>query len=128
MGKRSLITLFLLLVVSASIIFSPKIYAAPNLDKVNQKVCLRFEEDVSRLAAIMEEVRDRKGIKETRVAFGGIDDAIKSADYWITFTAEAIAFQKAQKYSSKAQLRSSLEVLKGKILRAKNEVGKALDE
>lgn len=104
------------------------VYAATSLDIVNQKVSDRFEEDVSRMAAIMEELRDRKGIEETRVAFGGIDTQIKSADYWITFAAEAIAYQKAQKFSSSSKLRSSLEVLKGKVLKAKREVGKALDE
>ena len=102
--------------------------AFTNLDEVNQKVCTRFEEDVSRLAAIMEEVRSRRGITETRVAFGGIDDQIKSADYWITYTAEAIAYQRVQKYSTANQLRSSLETLKGKVLKAKTEVGKALNE
>lgn len=108
-------------------ILTSPVFAGPSLE-INQKVCNRFEEDVSRLAAIMEEVRRRKGITETRVAFGGVDTPIKSADYWITFAAEAIAFQRAQKYSSKNQLRSSLEVLKGKVLRAKSEVGKALEE
>lgn len=107
---------------------SSPVLAFTSLDAVNQKVCDRFEEDVVRMAAIMEEVRSRKGITETRVAFGGIDDQIKSADYWITYTAEAIAYQRAQKYSSSTQLRSSLEVLKGKILRAKNEAGKALEK
>jgi len=118
-----LIVIFTLMLFAASPAF-----AFTSLDQVNQKVCDRFEEDVSRMAAIMEEVRNRKGIKETRVAFGGIDTQVKSADYWITFAAEAIAYQRAQKYSAKGQLRSSLEVLKGKILRAKNEVRKALDE
>ncbi|MBI2017691.1 hypothetical protein HYS92_01425 [Candidatus Daviesbacteria bacterium] len=101
-------------------------HASSNLYNINQKVCNRFEDDLSKLAAIMEELRRRKGITETRVAFGGIDDAIKSADYQITYAAEAIAFQRAQKYSSAAQLRSSLQTLKGKILRARSEVGKAL--
>lgn len=112
------------------IIFLPvtSVFAAPSLDEVNQKVCIRFEEDVSRLAAIMEEVRARKGITETRVAFGGIDDQIKSADYWITYAAEAIAFQRYQKPTSGTGLKSSLGVLKNKVLRAKNEVGKVLDE
>lgn len=122
MGKWLLVTLFLLITLPSTV------YAFTSLDEVNQKVCDRFEEDVSRMAAIMEEVRRRKGITETRVAFGGIDDQIKSADYWITYAAEAIAFQRAQKYSSKQQLRSHLEVLKGKVLRAKNEVGEALNE
>ncbi|OGE27370.1 hypothetical protein A2867_00660 [Candidatus Daviesbacteria bacterium RIFCSPHIGHO2_01_FULL_40_11] len=99
-----------------------------SLYQINQKVCDRFEEDVTKLAAIMEELRRRKGITETRVAFGGVDTQIKSADYQITYAAEALAYQRAQKYSSKAQLRSSLEVLKNKILKAKGEVRKALDE
>ncbi len=76
------------------------VFAFTTLDAVNQKVCSRFEEDTARLAGIMEEVRNRKGIKETRVAFGGIDDQIKSADYQVTFAAEAIAYQRAQKFSS----------------------------
>lgn len=99
-----------------------------NLDGVNQKVSDRFEGDVVKLAAIMEELRRRKGITETRVAFGGVDTQIESADYWVTYTAEALAFQRAQKYSSKAQLKNSLEVLKNKILKAKEEVKKALND
>ncbi len=76
----------------------------------------------------MEEVKNRKGITETRVAFGGIDTPVKSADYQITFVAEAIAFQRAQKYQSQNQLRNSLEVLKNKVLQAKTLVGRTLDE
>ncbi len=108
------------------LIFPLTVFAQVNLDQVNQKVCTRFEDDMSRLAAIMEELRRRKGITETRVAFGGIDDAIKSADYQITYAAEAIAFQQAQKYATAKQLKSSLETLKGKVLRAKTAVGQAL--
>ncbi len=104
------------------------VFALVSLDEVNQKVCSRFEEDVSRMAAIMDEVRRRKGITETRVAFGGIDDEIKSADYWVTYAAEAIAYQRAQKFSSVGGLKSSLEVLKGKVLRVKTEVGAVLKE
>lgn len=118
--KKLLVALTLLFLIT------PSAYAL-SLVEVNQKVCSRFEEDASRLAGIMEELRRRQGIMETRVAFGGIDDQIKSADYWVTFTAEAIAYQRAQKYSSVAGLRSSLEVLRGKVLRAKSEVGKALE-
>lgn len=103
------------------------VYATATLNDINQKVCSRFEGDMVKLAAIMEELRRRNGITETRVAFGGVDTQIKSADYQVTYAAEALAFQRAQKYSSKNQLRNSLEVLKNKILRAKNEVGKALN-
>lgn len=101
---------------------------APDLDSINQKVCNRFEGDMVKLAAIMEELRRRKGITETRVAFGGVDTQIKSADYWVTSAAEAVAFQRAQKYASQSELRKSLEALKDKIFKAKAEVGKALNE
>ncbi|MBI2086366.1 hypothetical protein HYT74_03430 [Candidatus Daviesbacteria bacterium] len=103
-------------------------YASVSLDMINQKVCSRFEVDMVKLAAIMEELRRRKGITETRVAFGGVDTQIKSADYWITSAAEAVAYQRAQKYSSTSQLRYSLETLKNKVLQAKIEVGKAINE
>jgi len=39
-----------------------------------------------------------------------------------------LAFQKAQKYTSKADVRYSLQTLAGKILKAKTEVRKALNE
>ena len=125
MRKFLLFLVFLSLSLPVSILASSGV---GNLDQINQKVCNRLEEDVVRLSAIMEEKRNRLGIKETRVAFGGVDTPIKTADYWITFTAEAIAYQRAQKYSTKEQLRSNLEVLKDKVLRAKNEVRKALDD
>jgi len=108
-------------------IFSvPKVFAAPTLDYINQKVCDRFEEDLSRLAAIMEEIRRREGITETRVAFGGVDTAIESADYQITYAAEAIAYQRYKKPESINGLKSSLGVLKNKVLQAKTAVGKAI--
>lgn len=118
--------IFIIVIVLFLIPF--QVYAVTSLDSVNQKICDRFEDDVTKMAAIMEELRNRKGITETRVAFGGSDTPIKSADYWINFAAEAVAFQRAQKYSSKNELRGSLEVLKGKVLKAKNTVGSALNE
>lgn len=102
------------------------IFASPNLDVINQTVCNRFNDDLNKMAAIMDEVRERSGITETRVAFGGVDTPIKSADYQITFAAEALAFQRAQKYSSPSQLRSSLEVLRNKILNAKSQVKRVI--
>ncbi|OGE14607.1 hypothetical protein A3F00_04300 [Candidatus Daviesbacteria bacterium RIFCSPHIGHO2_12_FULL_37_11] len=109
-------------------LFQSIAFAQVNLDSINQKVCDRFEEDTARLAAIMEEYRDRNGIKETRVAFGGIDTKVKSADYWITYAAEAIAYQRVQEPGGISGLKSNLQVLAGKILRAKKEVRKVLDE
>lgn len=117
-----------ILILIVMFLLSHQVYAAPDLNQVNQKVCDRFEEDTARLAGIMEEVRRRQGIKETRVAFGGIDTQIKSADYQITYVAEAIAFERAQKFSSASGLRSSLEILRQKVLRAKEEVGKVLND
>lgn len=118
-----------ILIFGILVVFLPvSVFAAGSLDQINQNVCSRFEGDMVKLAAIMEELRRRKGITETRVAFGGVDTQIKSADYWITSAAEAIAYQRAQKYSSQSQLRNSLEVLRNKILNAKKEVRKALDE
>ena len=122
----SLCIVFLLLPTSNYPLLT--IHAASSLDEVNQKVSNRFEEDVSRMAAVMEELRERKGIKETRVAFGGIDNQIKSADYWITYAAEAIAFQRSKKPDSQTTLKSQLNTLAGKVIRAKNEVKKALNE
>lgn len=108
-------------------IFPLTVFASTNLDQINQKVCDRFEEDTSRLAGIMDEVRRRKGITETRVAFGGVDTSVKAADYQITYAAEAIAYQRAQNYSNVGSLKYSLQVLAGKVLKAKGEVGKVID-
>jgi|SRR3989344_2550958 len=123
----SIIGMFFALYILHYTYFIKPVFAQVNLDSINQKVCDRFEEDVARMAAIMEEYRDRQGIKETRVAFGGIDTKIKSADYWITYAAEAIAFQRAKKPASVSGLKSNLQVLAGKVIRAKQEVGKAIE-
>jgi len=125
---RKLLLIFGMLVIFLPITVFANTPQADALYQINQKVCDRFEGDVLKLAAIMEELRRRKGITETRVAFGGVDTQIKSADYQITYVAEALAFQRAQKYSAESALRNSLEVLKNKILKAKSEVGKALNE
>lgn len=128
MKRVSIIIIIVIIFINIIFSFSRPISAQASLNQLNQKVSSRFETDVLKLAAIMEELRRRQGITETRVAFGGIETEIENADYWVTYAAEAVAFQKAQKYSSKSQLRSSLEVLKNKILRAKNEVRKALND
>lgn len=126
--RKISIKYFVLCIVGVGIFFNASVVIAQtSLDSINQKVCTRFEEDTTKLAAIMEEVRSRNGITETRVAFGGSDTPIKQADYWINYAAEAIAYQKAQKFSSPSSLRANLQTLKGKILTAKEAVGKALD-
>jgi len=56
-----------------------------------------------------------------------VDTPIELADYWVVYAYDALAFHRPQKFSSKSELRTSLEVLRGKVLKAKKEVGKALD-
>ncbi|MFH1566032.1 MAG: hypothetical protein ABIB98_02415, partial [bacterium] len=108
--KKFLLLFCFLVIFTPVSVFATTATQSDSLDQVNQKVCDRFEGDVIKLAAIMEELRRRKGILETRVAFGGVDTQIKSADYQITYAAEALSFQRAQKYSSKNTLRNNLEV------------------
>ncbi len=119
---------FLALILIAFILPSAVLAQDQILEKINQKVTWRFEEDINKLSAIMEEVKRRKGLEgeKTLVAFGTPQNPIENADYWITFAHEALAFQRAQKYTSKSDVRYSLQTLAGKILRAKTEVGKAL--
>ena len=125
MGKLLVIGSLFIVISTLSL---PTVFAQVSLGDINQKVCDRFEEDLVRMSAIMEELRRRKGITETKVAFGGYDTPIKQADYLVTFAAEALAYQRAKQYSSPQRLRADLEVLKGKLLKAKTGVGKALDE
>lgn len=117
-----------IILITFIIFIIPGTVFAVSIDEINQKVCLRFEEDLARLAAIMEEIRRRQGIMETRVAFEGVDTAIESADYQITYAAEALAYQRAKKHPNLGSLKSNLEVLKNKILQAKREVRKVLNE
>jgi hypothetical protein len=108
---------------------------------VNNKIADRFNQDALRLAAIMDEVKRRQGIKETRVAYGNVNTPIEQADYWVNFAAEAVAYQKIQDYtpygisetnisgpvqSSINRMKSDYSVLRDKIFRAKTEVGKVL--
>ncbi len=113
------------------------------LYQINQDVCFRFEEDLNKLAAIMEEVRAREGVLETRVAYGNVNTKIEQADYQINFAAEALAYQKAQSYTpysvsenniknsflgSKNRLESDLNILANKILAAKQQVKVVINE
>lgn len=118
--------IFLLIIFTPSIVLAESALVDQTLFNINQKVCSRFNTDTAKLAAIMEEVKRRQGITETRVAYGQVDTPIEQADYWVNFAAEAIAYQKIQKYSDKTRLKSDLSVLKNKILRAKNEVKKVI--
>ncbi|OGE44355.1 hypothetical protein A3B45_03695 [Candidatus Daviesbacteria bacterium RIFCSPLOWO2_01_FULL_39_12] len=109
---------------------------------INQKVCSRFDEDLNKLSVILEELKRRNGVTETVVAFGQGDTQLDTAAYWLNYAAEAVAYQKIQDYTPSLNLSSlsgsftiqinslkgDLGVLKNKILRAKSEVKKAVDQ
>lgn len=106
------------------------------LVQINQNVCNRFDADVLKMSAILTELRSRLNMEggSTKVAFGQGDNQIEVAEYWLNYAAEAVAYQKIQDYaptvsvlSSKNSLKGDLGVLRGKILRARSEVKKALD-
>lgn len=111
------------------------------LYQINKKVCLRFDGDLQNLSAILEELKRRNNVTETVVAFGQGDTQIDTAAYWLNYAAEAVAYQKIQDYTptlnlsnlagsitnSMNELKGDLGVLKGKILRAKTEVKKAVE-
>lgn len=115
--------------------------ADQTLYDINQKVSNRFDSDVAKLAAILEELKSRKNVTKTVVAFGQGDTPLDNAAYWVNYAAEAVAFQKIQSYtpqingndisgpinSSKNGLKGNLGVLAGKILKAKGEVQKAIN-
>lgn len=111
------------------------------LQEINQKISSRFDEDVAKLAAVLEELKSRIGAEgqSTIVAYGQGETKLDSAAYWLNYAAEAVAYQKIQDYtpqfSTEAQLAGSvgtsmnrlsgdLGVLRNKIIRAKNEMSK----
>lgn len=110
------------------------------LNEINQKLCQRFDEDIAKITAILEEIKRREGVTETVIAYGQSDTQLEMAAYWVNYAAEAVAFQKIQDYTpqitesneagaisiSSSNLRSSLNTLQQKIIRAKNEVRKAI--
>lgn len=113
------------------------------LSETNQRVSARFEEDVVKMAAIMEELKVRLNIggQPTVVAFGQGKTPIENADYWVNYAQEAVAFQKIQDYTpkiwgetslvgattaSKNRLRGDLGGLRGKVVQAKLKVSEAL--
>lgn len=122
-----------------------KVIAADKaLVDINQQISLRFEEDVNKLGAIMQELKVRMNVedKPTVVAFGTSANQIEAADYWVNLAAEAVAYQKIQDYtpaittetnlsgpinSSVTRIKGDFSTLRGKVLRAKSEVTKSLN-
>lgn len=109
-------------------------------NEINQKVCSRFDVDVARMAAVLEELKSRQGVTKTIVAYGQGNTPLDTAAYYLNYAAEAVAYQKAQDYTpainsgnlkpafnaSLNNLNSNLQILQNKILKAKAEVQKAI--
>lgn len=111
------------------------------LKNINQAVCDRFEKDLDKMAAILDEEKSRQGITKTVVAYGQGSTPLDSAAYSLNYAAEALAYQRSQDYTpnisgtnlagaisnSSANLKYNLKILHGKILKAKAEVKKAIN-
>lgn len=121
------------------------IQADKSLVDINLAVCDRFDYDTAKLSAILTELRVRNHMddKPTKVAFGIGNNQLEVAEYWVNYAAEAVAYQKIQDYtpqvysvtdlsspilSSKAKLKADLNGLTSKVLQAKAEVRKALNQ
>ncbi|MCL4366572.1 hypothetical protein M1563_00130 [Patescibacteria group bacterium] len=111
------------------------------LKTINLAVCARFDVDIARLAAVLEEEKNRQSVTSTRVAYGQGNTPLDSAAYSINYAEEAIAYQKVQDYTpqisnnglvgavttSMKNLKTNLLTLRSKILNAKTATQKALD-
>ncbi|MFA5932824.1 MAG: hypothetical protein WCV81_01000 [Microgenomates group bacterium] len=117
------------------------ITADNELKNINQLVCNRFQLDIDKLSAILEEEKSRQNVTKTVVAYGQGNTKLDTAAYYLNYAAEALAYQRIQDYTpqigsgnyagainnSAANLKSNLVSLQNKILRAKSEVKKAIN-
>lgn len=110
------------------------------LNEVNQNVCNKFDLDIQKLSAILEEEKARQKTTETIVAYGRGETPMDNAAYYLNYAAEAIAYQRSQDYtpqignnpkaglsSSLSNLKSDLRITQTKVLRAKSELKKTLE-
>lgn len=116
------------------------ISADNELKNINQTVCNKFQLDLDKLSAILEEEKSRQNVTKTVVAYGQGNTPLDTAAYYLNYAAEALAYQRAQDYTpaigggnfkgainySSSNLKGNLETLQNKILRAKSEVKKAI--
>lgn len=109
------------------------------LVETNQKVLSRFDEDMAKMTAALEEYKRRQNLEGegTKVAYGQGESQLDQAAYWLNYAAEAVAYQKIADYTPQisgdssvngainaqiADLKADLIGLKGKILKAKGEL------
>ena len=113
--------------------------ADATIKTINQDVCIGFDTEVNKMAAILDEEKARQKVTATRVAYGQGDTPLDTAEYYLNYAEEAVAYQKIQDYTpslsgssygvseSLDNLLGSLSVLQGKLLKAKTEINTALN-
>ncbi len=118
------------------------ILADQKLKEINLTLCARFQNDLNKLSAILDEEKSRQNITKTVVAYGQGDTPFDTAAYYLNYAAEALAYQQIQDYTpnisggnlkggintSTSNLKSNLITLQGKIIRAKTEINKAIND
>lgn len=111
------------------------------LNQVNQTVSGRFDVDLAKLSAILEEEKSRQKVTKTVVAYGRGSTPLDAAAYYLNYAEEAVAYQKSRDYTPQIygnnlsgavaasinNLQADLQTLQGKVLRAKTEIKKAVD-
>lgn len=115
--------------------------AGSDLKEANRIACARFDVDINKMAAILDEEKRRQDITKTVVAYGQGNTPLDSAAYELNYAEEAVAYQKAQDYTpnisngnlaaavqvSDNELKADLNMLRGKMLTAKLELNRALN-
>ncbi len=126
------------------LIFTPRVLAQTNSEAnqlpktINENVSNNFSQDVTKIAAILDEEKRRQNITSVRVAYGMGITPMDSAEYYVNFAAEAIAYQKIQDYTPSSNSASSIQnslnnlisnltILQGKVLKAKSETQTVLN-
>lgn len=113
------------------------------LVETNQKVLVRFDDDIAKMTAVLEEYKSRQNLEgaNTKVAYGQGDSQLDQAAYWLNYAAEAVAYQKIADYTPQISddasvpgainrqvniLKADLTGLKAKILTAKVQILKVI--
>lgn len=110
------------------------------LKDLNLSECQKFDTDINKMAAILDEEKSRQNVSKTTAAFGSLNTPLDTAEYYLTFAAEAVAYQKVQDYTPQISgslsagvnesinsLEANLNTTQAKVTKAKEEIQKALD-
>ncbi len=110
------------------------------LGDLNQSECQKFDNDINKMAAILDEEKRRQNVNKATAAFGGLNTPLDSAEYYLTYAEEAVAYQKIQDYTPQISgnlqsgvsgsinnLESDLNTTQTKVMTAKLKIQQALD-